>query len=103
VEVTIKGRRALVTGIRQAGGEAMAHQADVSEVGQVDRMFAVIDQAGAGSGASAASQAGLSMLTKTMAQETEGQDDQRAAHTHEEGGPGQLRAPERPGSHRRAR
>jgi glucose 1-dehydrogenase len=85
VEISIKGRRALVTGansgigasiatglaaagarvcvnyvvqpeaaeevaagIRRAGGEAMALQSDVSDVGQVGRMFAAIDQAWGG-------------------------------------------------------
>ena len=39
---------AVVAGIRQAGGEAMAIRADVSQAGQVGAMFASIDQAWGG-------------------------------------------------------
>ncbi len=38
----------VVAGIRQAGGEAMALQADVSDAAQVGRMFAAVDQAWGG-------------------------------------------------------
>jgi glucose 1-dehydrogenase len=39
---------AVVAGIREAGGEAVALQADVSDASQVGRMFAAIDQAWGG-------------------------------------------------------
>jgi glucose 1-dehydrogenase len=39
---------AVAAGIRKAGGEALALQADVSEPGQVARMFAAVDQAWGG-------------------------------------------------------
>jgi len=46
--VTPEAAEAVVSGIRQAGGEAMALHADVSDATQVGRMFAALDQAWGG-------------------------------------------------------
>lgn len=46
--VNAEAADAVVAGIRQAGGEAMALQADVSDGAQVGAMFSAIDQAWAG-------------------------------------------------------
>ena len=46
--VNPEAAEALAAGIRRAGGEAMALQADVSDADQVGRMFAAVDQAWGG-------------------------------------------------------